>query len=515
MSKQKEPIVTSMEKNNQFCNVEAVTGQLKALMETVHGMAEQQCAAHEVERALWQGVLALGRELMQAFFDGLGDGDEGAVVVLNGGQAVRRLEQRHRRAYQSVFGSFILERAVYGTREDQKIEYVPLDARLQLPEDKSSYLLQEWDQALAVETPYAQVSATLERILGFSPPVDSLERMNRKMANAVAEFWDVQPAPPAREADELVVATADGKGVPIRRAADQAPIEDHRPKKGPKPNRKKMATLGAVYTIERHRRTPEEVAEALFQDPQDKPAETKQRPEPQHKRVRASLARSPDGRTEPALETVFGWLDAEIRPRDPHHDRPLPCLMDGQVCLWEAAHRYLPQGNLVPIVDLLHVTPRLWKAAYLFYPKHSQAAVDFVRDRVLRMLKGEVRSVIRGLRRMGTTASLRGKKREKLDKICGYFEANEERMRYGEYLAEGYPIATGVIEGACRHLVKDRMERAGMRWNLEGAQAMLDLRSIHISGQWDEFTAHRLRKETERLYPHARGQPRPQLPLVA
>ena len=145
--------MTSMEKNNQFCNVEAVTGQLKALMETVHGMAEQQCAAHEVERALWQGVLALGRELMQAFFDGLGDGDEGAVVVLNGGQAVRRLEQRHRRAYQSVFGSFVLERAVYGTREDQKIEHVPLDARLQLPEDKCSYLLQDWDQALAVETP--------------------------------------------------------------------------------------------------------------------------------------------------------------------------------------------------------------------------------------------------------------------------------------------------------------------------------------------------------------------------
>ncbi|MGC1950986.1 MAG: hypothetical protein WA970_00055 [Gammaproteobacteria bacterium] len=131
----------------------------------------------------------------------------------------------------------------------------------------------------------------------------------------------------------------------------------------------------------------------------------------------------------------------------------LPCLMDGQVSLWEAANRHLPQDNLVPIVDLLHVTPRLWKAAYLFYPKHSQSALDFVRDRVLRMLKGEVHSVIRGLCRMATTAGLRGKKREKLDKICGYFEANQERMRDYEYLAEGYPIATGVIEGASRHLV--------------------------------------------------------------
>ena len=508
--------MTSLEKNEPFGNVaEALTGQVKRLIKDIEGMAKQGQAAHEVERTLWQSVLALGRELMQVFFDSLGDGDEGPVVVLKEGRTVRRLEAPHRRVYQSVFGSFVLERVVYGTREDQKIEFVPLDARLQLPEDKWSYLLQEWDQGLAVEMPYAQVNATLERILGFSQPVDSLERMNRTMASGVAEFWDAQPPPPAREEGERVVATADGKGVPIRRPAAEAAIEGHRPKKGPKPNRKKIATLGAVYTIERYRRTPEQIVEALFQDPQDKPAEKGKRPEPQHKRVRASLARSPDGRTEPAIEAVFGWMGAEIRARDPGNNLPLPCLMDGQGALWEAAKGDLPQDHLVPILDWLHVTPRLWKAAYLFYPERSQAAVDFVRDRVLRLLKGEVRSVIRGLRRMGTTAGLQGKKREKLDKICGDFEANQDRMHYDQYLAEGYPIATGVIEGACRHLVKDRMERAGMRWSPEGAQAMLDLRSIHISGQWDEFTAHRIRKETERLYPQARSHPRPPLPLAA
>ena len=76
-------------------------------------------------------------------------------------------------------------------------------------------------------------------------------------------------------------------------------------------------------------------------------------------------------------------------------------------------------------------------------------------------------------------------------------------MRYHEYLGAGYPIATGVIEGACRHLVKDRLERSGMQWVLQGAQAMLDLRSIHIGNQWDEFQAFRIKKEKERLYPHA------------
>lgn len=79
--------------------------------------------------------------------------------------------------------------------------------------------------------------------------------------------------------------------------------------------------------------------------------------------MRANLARSAGGRTEPALEVVFGWLGSEIRARDPHRGLPLPCLMDGQGSLWEAANRDLPQDNLVPIVDLLQVTPRFWKAA--------------------------------------------------------------------------------------------------------------------------------------------------------
>jgi hypothetical protein len=75
-------------------------------------------------------------------------------------------------------------------------------------------------------------------------------------------------------------------------------------------------------------------------------------------------------------------------------------------------------------------------------------------------------------------------------------------MKYDEYLKNGYPIASGVIEGACRHFVKDRMERAGLRWSIDGAQAMLDLRSTYLNDDWDEFTAYRVKKETEKLYPH-------------
>ncbi len=457
-------------------------------------------AAHEFEEDVWRKLLALGRETMSRFFQQVGDGDMGAQVDLPSGRTVRRLEQPHVRPYQSIFGSFELSRVVYGAREGQKIEWVPLDQRLQLPESKFSYVLQDWDQHLTVETPYAEVSATVARVLGFSQSVDSLERMSRKMAQPVVDYWDSLETPPASEEGELLVVSADGKGVPIRRGASTSPIENHQPSKGPKPGAKKMALVGATFTVDRFERTPKEVVASLFRQPGA--SSSKPRPSPQHKRVRASLARCEQGSTQPAVDEIFGWMAMESEQRNPTGEKPLVLLMDGQISLWDAAPTYL-SDDAIEILDLLHVTPRLWKAAYLFHPKGSATAAQFVQQRVGRILHGEVRSVVTGLRRMATLSGLTGRKRKKLEKICAYFENNRHRMQYHEYLAAGYPIATGVIEGACRHLVKDRLERAGMQWVLEGAQAMLDLRSIHLGGQWDKFQAFRIQKENERLYPHA------------
>ena len=121
------------------------------------------------------------------------------------------------------------------------------------------------------------------------------------------------------------------------------------------------------------------------------------------------------------------------------------------------------------ILDLLHVSPRLWEAAHLFHREGSDEATAFVRERMLRVLQGKAKGVIKGLRRMGTKHKLRGVQAARLRKLCNFLESNLHRMRYDQYLAFGYPIATGVIEGACRHIVKDRMERAGMRWVKAGA----------------------------------------------
>ena len=140
--------------------------------------------------------------------------------------------------------------------------------------------------------------------------------------------------------------------------------------------------------------------------------------------------------------------------------------------------------------------------ARLLYGEQGPEVVPFVRRRLTQVLQGKVKAVIRALRRLAAARRLKGAKKKARARICGYLRKNHGRMRYHEYLRAGYPIASGVIEGACRHLVKDRLERAGMHCTLEGAQAMLDLRSVWIAGQWEAFQEYRIERDRERLYPH-------------
>lgn len=465
--------------------------------------ARQGLPAHEVELALWQRVLQMGYHAFGMFFALQGTGDVGDSLTLSDGRQVRRLDDLRERAYHSVFGSFTLTRAVYGTREGQKIDCVPLDSRLQLPESEFSYLLQDWDQALAVETPYNKVNDVLEMILGFSQSVDSLERMNRGMAESVASFQQAKPIPPREEEGAILVTSADAKGVPMRREKDVPAIVDHDRQRGPKPGRKKQAVVGAIYTIDPHPRTPEDIVEALFRDPdQDRPEKDAARPVPKHKQVRARLSQKTQDGEIKATGEIFTWLSQQAGLRNPTRDKPVVVLMDGQKSLWNASETILPDTPRVEILELLHVTPRIWDAAALFYAKDSEEALAFVKDRVERILEGNVKSVIRGLRRMGSLWNLSALKKKPLTAICTFLQNNQHRMRYDEYLAAGYPIASGVIEGACRHFVKDRMERAGMRWTIVGAQAMLDLRSVALNGDWDGFAQYRIQRETKRLYPH-------------
>jgi hypothetical protein len=150
-------------------------------------------------------------------------------------------------------------------------------------------------------------------------------------------------------------------------------------------------------------------------------------------------------------------------------------------------HRLSPLREL--IVARTHAyfgTSRtLWELACCSYREGSKEAEAFVETYLRKPLEGKANRVI-GIRQMATKRDLSPSKWDKVEDCLTYFAARADYMKYDGYLAAGYPIGSGVVEGACRHLVKDRMEQAGMRWRIAGAQAILSLRAIYVNDDWEQ-----------------------------
>jgi hypothetical protein len=466
--------------------------QLTDLIAFVRSATDEGLRLDQVERGLFEQLLQLGLSLLTAHVAAQGDGDVGDTATAPDGQTYRKLPQPHERPYRSIFGPLTIGRAVYGSREGQKIAWVPLDARLGLPEGEFSYLLDDWAQRFCLRGAFAEARGSLAELLGLRPGVRSLEHMNRAVAEAVPAFADSRPTPPSAEEGELLVFTADGKGVPMRRPPADGPRRHPRRKKGEKANKKQMAYVGAAYTIAPFVRTAEQVLQEL--DGAEAPA----RPRPCHKHVWAEMTRVVEGEPCNGRVTLFEHLAGERQRRDPLGQKVTVCLFDGEAALWEQWLEWL--GDTIGILDLFHVLERLWDAAYCFHAEGSREAEAFVTARLRMLLEGKVGGVISGLRQMGTKHGLKGPKARTLSVVANYLENNQDFMRYDEYLAAGYPIGSGVAEGACRHLVKDRLEQTGMRWTVAGAQAMLHLRATYLNGDWEAFCEHRIQQEQRRLY---------------
>ena len=464
--------------------------EFEQLLEAVRAAAAARRAIHDVESDLWSGMRQICRSVLQGFVERFGTGDVGPTLE-HKGRALRRLARPHDRRYVSVFGELTIRRTVYGSRETQKHEAVPLDTLLGLADSEFSYLLQDWVQSFCVENSYANSRHAIERILDLQISVRSLEHMNTTLSAAVEPFRRTLRPPPRKEEGRLLVVTVDGKGVPMRRQDRSG-----RPR-GPGPDRMREACVGAVYSIDRFKRTADDLIDDIFRQQRNRA-----RPQPCHKRLVAELTRPRHGQEVTGKELTFRWLAHEVAGRRAR-GQPLVCIMDAGAGLWGLQKRYL--RSAVGILDIYHVLQRLWQAAHCFHREGSPAAKDFVEQRLRRILQGGVGRVIGGLKQMAKKHGLRGARNLTLRQAIGYLHNNRRFMKYDEYLAAGYPIGSGVVEGACRHLVKDRMERTGMHWRVAGAQAMLSLRSVWLNDDWEAFHRHRRSEEQQALYPYRRS----------
>lgn len=464
--------------------------------------AQQGDSFDSLERDTWSTVRQIGFAAMELFIRLQGQGDLGPTAQTAEGQTLHRSDEPAACTIRSIFGRHAFRQYTYSPGPKKVIELRPIDARMSLPQARWSYLLQEYSQLFCVDQAFGLAAQNMATVFGGKFSVDTLESVNAQMGQEAERFLSGLPTPPAKEEGEILVLSCDGKGVPlVREDAAKVPAFETANKR---PGNRRMANVVSVYSVNRFQRTADDIVAALFRDDHPSDEDLPKRPRPTFKHTTAHFAKQYlDGDqvlAVSATQEAFGWAAGEIERRH-RSGQPLVLLMDGQHSLWDAAALYDFRGKPVEILDIVHVSSYVWSAAKLLETERAKQ-LAFTRQRLLRILEGDVASVVRGLRATLTRRKLRGEPRKQLHGICNYLAAHSARMRYDEYLSAGYPIASGVIEGACRHLVKDRMERSGMRWTLGRARNMLNVRAVFQSSYWKPFQHNRITSEQLALHPH-------------
>lgn len=490
--------------------------QFDSLINQLRAPQSQRMTHSELETLLETEGRELLRRLLQAHLDERSPGPVAVPVVGADGQQ-RTHHHLHTRALESVLGEVTLTRQGYGRCGWESLH--PLDAELNLPPERYSHGVRRRVAEAATQSSFDEVVATLTTHTGAHVPKRQAEQLVQWAAQDFDAFYEAQrqaTAPKVRTTGEVLVISSDGKGVPLLKAdlrpATQAAAEArqprlaHRRSKGQKPHTKRIATVAAVYTIAPWVRTPAQIVRELHREGVEPAA----RPRPEDKRVWASLGHPPREVIRQAFE--------QAQRRDPQHTKQWVTLVDGNPTqlglLRVAAEQYGVEVTI--ILDLIHVLEYLWKAAWVLHAEGDPTAEAWVSEHLGQILRGRSSQVAAGLRRSATLRDLSQKERAPLDKCADYLLKYRQFLRYNQYLAAGFPIATGVIEGACRHLVKDRMELTGARWSLEGAEAVLRLRALWTSGDFEEYWQFHLEQEHNRHHPahYAEGKvpvPNPEL----
>ena len=429
------------------------------------------------------------RLMLQAHIDSRGDGCVGDGLVVNPQGSSEEIVYRHKRLRSrrliTVFGPVSIRRMEYSSRGQHSL--YPLDAVLGLPARSYSYEIQRRLVKAAVKGPFDEAIEELADALGVNLSKRTAEQIVADASVDFESFYRERSLRLAPDSGPLLIASVDGKGVPmVKSAGGERKV---RLARGEKRNKKRMSTVGAVFTQKPNIRTPEAVVESLFAE-SSKPHPTKRYHRPEQKRVWASLLLSKDA--------FIAQVQAEMRRRDPQHQKTWIVVTDGERALQRKVAATFQRIELV--LDLLHVLEKLWAVSYVFHPEGSPEAREFVKERILRILRGEVSQVVKGLRQMATKRKLKGQRRATVLAVAAYYYRNRARMRYDSYLRKGYPIASSSVEGACKNLVKDRMERSGMRWTLPMAEAVLRLRAVYLSEHFEHYWPFHVDQDQKRLF---------------
>lgn len=475
-----------------FCEAHVA---MDKIIEKLMAMADEGATADAVTQLIAKDGTALLRELVQGHFDRRAEQERRVTVVDADGDERTEVRTSSRRIETPV-GEIEVKRLLY--QAPGKEGLAPLDAALGLPDEKYTHDLRRIVAEESAKSSFDEVVELIAKRTGACVPKRQVEELTVRAAQDFDAFYRDRLCEP-EVTDDLLVLSFDGKGIAMRhedlreatrKAAEAEPKLHTRLAKGEKPNRKRMAQVAVVYSIARWERTSSDVLHGLRDDER-----RAARPRPVNKRVWASAERS--------AQAVIHDAFSEALRRDPECRRRWVVLVDGQrdqIKRVERAARKLGV-EITIVLDIVHVLEYLWRAAYAFHKDGTPEAESWVEHQLVKLLSGRSGGdIAKSMRLMVKSHGLDATAARPVEKAAGYLVKHTRLLHYDRALAGGLPIATGVIEGACRYLVQDRMGRTGARWSLAGAEAILRLRALRTSGDFDDYWLFHLAKEQERTH---------------
>ncbi len=467
---------------------------------------EMQINAHgEIESFLDKDGNELMRLLFQASLDLRAQGEILYDKVV-GSDGIERTHKRKncQRKIMSIFGEVSLKRIGYSSKSGRVL--YPLDETLNLPVDKYSHGLRDIVANGSAKESFNDVVSDVNKYTAGKVPKRQTEQLTQRMSADFDSFYHQRllqdlSADQQSDKDDLLILTTDAKGIVVRhddlRDATRKAAEKTHPKKqtrlspGEKKNRKRMAQVASVYDVGLHHRKVEDIMDKSAANDSDA---SKNRPKPKNKRVWASI--------EKDAGCVIGQMFSEADKRDPERKRQRVVLIDGnqdQIKKIESTATTL-NVSIVILMDFIHVLEYLWKAAHALFESDSKEIEAWVKSAAIKLLNSQISLVTKDIRCRATKQNLTEEQRKPVEQCAQYLLNNRQRLDYKTALEKGYPIATGVIEGACRYLIKDRMDITGARWSLLGAESVLKLRALRSSNDLDDYMRFHYQQEHERNY---------------
>lgn len=452
---------------------------------------------HEIEHSLFKLLLTMGKDLLGHFLQKKSAENKAPFAIKDNEKLP--FHAMKKRKYLSIFGDIEIIRPYFW--KSGSVGLFPMDAELNMPKHHHSYLLDKWIQHRATEEPYEKAIDSICDLLDQKVSKRLVQQITDQASKNVDEYYQQKRNYP-NEGSHLVVQ-ADCKGVrmlPKERPETKSNEEFERRAKGvSKIGTRKNAIITSDYSINPSKRSCNDVLEGLMTINSNKKKEKGNK-----KKLSESINKQVSG-TMFGLEKAFENLADRLKMRDSSCEKPIYILVDGALFLEKGLKKEFDKRGWKSRVtacclDIVHATEYLWDASTAVYGEVSPQRVSWVREALKKTLNSKIYLVIKELEEKINNKDASKFIKQRLTRSMNYFKNHQHMMDYRRYLQEGFPIASGAIEGACNNLVKDRTDRSGMQWTKKGAEAIINLRSTQCNKDWESYWEYYIQKQSEELY---------------